>query len=550
MMPIYFTPQGPGQLMPVPAPGHPHHHHGCQHHLVNTVTPPKRPVGDNDDDDIEFISEKPVKRRKTSQRQPEAPMTEQPMMPFATTVIPNIPMAQMQLVESDLRDAERRLSTGMVGLPSDLHAMELTYALRGVSMPVLEKFVLNQPPRKPRPLSPPELSPKQLPTEIPPAEVNIQTDQNKPPVSGHQTTSSSPVACSRASRISRQAEKPVTAPNLTKTTPGSSQGPLANSKNHPKPCSDHVKGACVKSAPMPPPPPPPPNPSQQRSEASKNIPCPESSPTTSETHRHNHNSPAHAPKQPCQACTRLRHQAQLSRAQGIPMMNAGVPPHFMPQLHCPPPYGAKMHPQVVAMPTSNMHHFTPNFAPVMVPVSNNPFAPLPPHPQHPPAKDKAAAAPSPRKEPEKEKQKPPSKKPQSPAVSKPAAAASPPKPFIQPTYRKPSPNLIVDVAETCQEKFPFEEVAQRHSVPVEKVFDVFAAIIQVPLLRCPTDRRRAGRLATARIKEYNKAKKAIRDSRAEGGKVEKQASAKDVAKRLGPVEVPEGFTDGDGDERS
>ncbi|KAK7750303.1 hypothetical protein SLS62_007710 [Diatrype stigma] len=81
--------------------------------------------------------------------------------------------------------------------------------------------------------------------------------------------------------------------------------------------------------------------------------------------------------------------------------------------------------------------------------------------------------------------------------------------LIQPTYRKPSPNLIVDVAETCQERFPFEEVARRHNAPVDKVFDVFAAIIQVPLLRCPTDRRRAGKLATQRIREYAKARKDI-----------------------------------------
>ncbi|KAK6853281.1 hypothetical protein PG995_010093 [Apiospora arundinis] len=89
----------------------------------------------------------------------------------------------------------------------------------------------------------------------------------------------------------------------------------------------------------------------------------------------------------------------------------------------------------------------------------------------------------------------------------------PPHPsLLQPSYRKPSPNLIVDVAETCQEKFPFEEVAKRHDTTVEKVADVFAAIIQVPLLRCPKDRRRAGRLAHERVKEYNKTKRDLQDS--------------------------------------
>lgn len=137
----------------------------------------------------------------------------------------------------------------------------------------------------------------------------------------------------------------------------------------------------------------------------------------------------------------------------------------------------------------------------------------------------------------------------------------PPSSLIQPTYRKPSPNLIVDVAETCQERFPFEEVAKRHNVPVDKVFEIFAAIIQVPLLRCPTDRRRQGRLATARIKEYNKARKDARDSTArkggdgatkkstaaaaaEAAEAEEDAriAPAEIAKRLGQAEFPEGFT--------
>lgn len=128
----------------------------------------------------------------------------------------------------------------------------------------------------------------------------------------------------------------------------------------------------------------------------------------------------------------------------------------------------------------------------------------------------------------------------------------PPASLIQPTYRKPSPNLIVDVAETCQKKFPFEEVAKRHNVPVDKVIEVFAAIIQVPLLRCPTDRRRPGKLATGRVKEYARAKKDIQEERAavgEGG--EKTAGERgaeinvrplEIAQRLGLVELPDEFT--------
>ncbi|PVH81990.1 hypothetical protein DL98DRAFT_587002 [Cadophora sp. DSE1049] len=75
--------------------------------------------------------------------------------------------------------------------------------------------------------------------------------------------------------------------------------------------------------------------------------------------------------------------------------------------------------------------------------------------------------------------------------------------------RKHSPNMIVDVAETCQELFPFAEVAERHEAPIQKVFDTFSAIIQLPLLRNADDRRRHGSLGKRRMKEYRDAKKAM-----------------------------------------
>lgn len=112
----------------------------------------------------------------------------------------------------------------------------------------------------------------------------------------------------------------------------------------------------------------------------------------------------------------------------------------------------------------------------------------------------------------------------------------PPPSLIQPTYRKPSPNLVVDVAEMCQERFPFLEVAERHRVSVEKVVDVFAAIIKVPLLRCPTDRRRAGKLATARMKEYGQARKSMMDN---AGHSSVDLSPEAVAAHMGPANLPD-----------
>lgn len=96
----------------------------------------------------------------------------------------------------------------------------------------------------------------------------------------------------------------------------------------------------------------------------------------------------------------------------------------------------------------------------------------------------------------------------SPAVAPsptPAAAATP-RPPTPPPSESHSPNLIVDIAETCEALFPWDEVAERHNVPRQKVLDTFAAIIQLPLIRCTTDKKRHARLATNRLKDYTRGK--------------------------------------------
>ncbi|KAI0870790.1 hypothetical protein GGS24DRAFT_90216 [Hypoxylon argillaceum] len=559
MMPGYFPIQCRGQVTPGLSHGR-DQDRAYQHLLPHAATPSKRPIskeggGDEDDDDIQFISEKPVKRRRVSEKQPVLPMSQQPMIPFAAAmataaIVPNMLATAMELSNSDLKDTERRLSTGMVGLPSDIHAMELTYALRGVSMPVLEKFVLNQPFRKPRPPSPPELSPKQLPSTIPPAIHKVQSSRHTPGAFGFAKSSTPSVFSPSPSHLTGQAGKPVMTPNLeTRLDTGriNASGTPANPKSHATLASPSCnKSVGSKSTAMPPPRPLP------CPEASHHAPCLGGSLVSSENHqRHNSSSQ----KQPCQVCSRLRHQAQFSRPQGLPMVKAPLS-HLVPQLHCHSSYGQHLHPQMMAMPTGNVHQFGPNFASVMMPISGSSFMPLTPHPQPQPLLQQVTPQ---QKKGTEEDQQPPSeqsRKPESPQkppqkhqpksiAASPSVAPSPIKPpasLIQPTYRKPSPNLIVDVAETCQEKFPFEQVAKRHNVPVDKVFDVFAAIIQVPLLRCPTDRRRPGRLATARIKEYNRAKKDIHDSRSNESEGEAAVNSTDIAQRLGQVDFPEGFT--------
>lgn len=90
----------------------------------------------------------------------------------------------------------------------------------------------------------------------------------------------------------------------------------------------------------------------------------------------------------------------------------------------------------------------------------------------------------------------------------PVAAPAPRPPTPSPSEDH-SPNLIVDIAETCEALFPWDQVAERHNVPRQKVLDTFAAIIQLPLIRCTTDKKRHGRLATNRLKDYTRGKNAM-----------------------------------------
>ncbi|RYP00995.1 hypothetical protein DL766_003915 [Monosporascus sp. MC13-8B] len=385
-----------------------------------TVIPSKRL-----DDDVQFLSSKPVKRRKISEQKPGP--TCQPQFAVSTTPaplaipapapapvpVPAVPFptpTTTQAVNGPREGAhasERRLSTGMVGLPSDMHAVELTYGIRGVSLPVLENFVLNQPPRGPRPMSPPELSPKTLPQTISPAMLSIHT-QNTPGEYGLQET-----------------------PHQEIESCGTSEDIV----EHPHDASERATSPAHPTGAMPP-----------------------------------------------------------TVWAASPASHDGRDPQR-------PQDTGKLVPDSSAQATETK------------------------------AQERRSPAPAP--------------------AANASNSLKPPASLIQPTYRKRSPNLIVDVAETCQEKFPFEEVAQRHNAPVEKVFDVFAAIIQVPLLRCPTDRRRPGRLATSRIREYTRAKRDIQELRGgarDRGKEEAAAvvTPLDIAHRMGTVAFPEGFTFGNG----
>lgn len=88
----------------------------------------------------------------------------------------------------------------------------------------------------------------------------------------------------------------------------------------------------------------------------------------------------------------------------------------------------------------------------------------------------------------------------------------------------PSTNLLVDIAQTCQAIFPFARIAERHNQPVKKVFDAFSAIIQIPLLQSAADRRRNGKLGTARLKNFREASKAVSEVHEKERKAEKESA--------------------------
>ncbi|KAI1363003.1 hypothetical protein F5Y08DRAFT_354790 [Xylaria arbuscula] len=502
------------------------------------IVPSKRQL-DGDDDDIQFVSEKPVKRRRSNEKPPVIPMSD----------VPDTPNNATQLPDSEEKDTERRLSTGMVSLTPDINAMELAYALRGVSMPMLENFVLDQPPRKTRIQSPPELSPKQLPLTVSQAMLNAcghrQIPNSETPHTPHTLCTSAP---------SFPTDTPATMPNMktnlanTQKTHasevdvqvhGCGSGPSFTYANHTSPIGSNA----IHMPPIPIPSP----------QISQHMPCWGSSNTIPPETQYQSHSPAYPQKQTCQICSRLRYQAQVSAAQGQPIASAGLVPPVTPLLHCHPSYGQHFHPQMATIPTSGMHRFPPGFTPVVMPVNDRELTALPTHPQcqHPLrqiATQQQKAEDSYKPTAPETPSKTPLSQPMQTKRTETASNASPTPlksstSLTKPTCRKPSPNLVVDVAETCQEKFPFEEVAKRHNVPLDKVFEIFSAIIQVPLLRCPTDRRRQGKLATARIKEYNKAKKDIR-SGGNGTRAEGTISAADIAASLGPIELPGGFTMG------
>ncbi|KAK8106102.1 hypothetical protein PG999_009461 [Apiospora kogelbergensis] len=249
----------------------------------------------------------------------------------------------------------------------------------------------------------------------------------------------------------------------------------------------------------------------------------------------NEASQSHASKQSCKACFQvLQQRAALARAQGLPFFNPNMPLHMLPSGPYHPAFGPQAHPHFMSAMQAGVHQLGPGSSPMVLPMNMQNYNGVMSSPLLPQQYQQHAIQPMPQKPTTTTEQTPEtgydrtvgtggnrSPQPTDTVAAGPGSPAKrspgPPSPhpsLLRSNHRKHSPNLIVDVAETCQEKFPFEEVAKRHGTTVEKVADVFGAIIQVPLLRCPKDRRRAGRLAHERVKEYNKTKRELQDTAA------------------------------------
>ncbi|KAK4189300.1 hypothetical protein QBC35DRAFT_149733 [Podospora australis] len=80
--------------------------------------------------------------------------------------------------------------------------------------------------------------------------------------------------------------------------------------------------------------------------------------------------------------------------------------------------------------------------------------------------------------------------------------------FRIPKRKHPSPNLLIDIAETAEESFPYDEVASRHpGASPHQVFEQLSAVLSIPLLRSATgDRMMISRLAAERVKTWERMK--------------------------------------------
>ncbi|KAK3996138.1 hypothetical protein QBC44DRAFT_377770 [Cladorrhinum sp. PSN332] len=441
----------------------------------------KRPA---DDDDIEFISSNPIKkiRSTTPDRNPHPEAAHQ-------TAI------------------DRCQSTGPIGFQSNIPAPEN----RGASLPVFRNFAFPQyfPPISQPPRSSVAISPKQM---LPSAPPQTAPSLGQPPSAPSENTAEDG---NTIHRVPRQSEMP---------------------------------------APLPPPPPPPPPP--QTSPGFDQVPCLGFNGISANTPKFNlgqissslettfmagsapvNNPPSHSmtpPPLPTPPFLRFNTQSAIPFAMSQTSHASSINQH-LPQLASSNSL-QNVNPAASGMNNIVRQHQNPqapdNLTQIMLPClpfagSNNDNKPpclhcirqerlrqaqtLPPHsnssickPIQPPTLTQFPT-PTPSSQPLTSSEQAPTQSTQhQPQPSGPASSQSNPLPvpFTIPKRHKPSPNLYIDIAETVEEVFPYDNLATRHNITPHKVFEALSAVILVPLLRYPTDKRRASKLAHDRVKAY------------------------------------------------
>ncbi|KAK2018141.1 hypothetical protein LZ32DRAFT_635000 [Colletotrichum eremochloae] len=537
------------------------------------VTPAKR-----EDDDVQFLSSNPVKKRRIDGHQapPQSIASSPHMRPPAHCS--NQPPRSAKLIAQ----SERRGSTGMVA-PTPATHMPDTDPMRGCSVPTPERSGYQETfwtaPRT-GPQSSPPVSPKTLPEHTSPS--MLRTDDAQDSTSGHLDTMRINHWQQEIKDMvpARTAPEPAGVTDLGKATAAFHAVPVTDTmtasqqQNTPEMvpdqfCADtepknaasvpprhHPDSMCSKTT-------------ITRFQPHTHHPTPSSSPVALATQVGPYSAletqagscggrPASGAKGPCRQCieAKMRQQAaNMAAVTVLPSAQKAQPPNQssvpsssiqQPWAHLPGvnPYHTAMAGAMYG-PLLQQPLMTGATGPFTVPPQQSHMSPgIPTH--HVGSNMYHFGSVSPMLQTQTYTTQQPPAKPIKAATGnvKPQLARIP---DTQPTTK----HIIVDVAETCLSVFPFAEVAKRHNQPEQKVRDIFSAVIQVPLLRCPTDKRRAGKLGTARVKEFNQAKKEVQAQQANAGQLRQDypnqaaymPSAWDVAKFMGPSDVrPSGFT--------
>ena len=285
------------------------------------------------------------------------------------------------------------------------------------------------------------------------------------------------------------------------------------------------------------------SPTQSQAQLSSPFPARPQRQMYSQTHAQNRHRIGHPsgpglPKAPCQICAARRQKMarQKAAAGGSGMAafpNGAFPPGTMPQHpHAPSVSGTGYNVVFVPTPVQGSNGSGAQFTHPNQATSNPAGAMGRPHAymlQNPqPGPTMLSSVPQARRITNMPNQTtPPGPEPRTSPQQIPPTRKFP--------HQEPSAgkHIIVDIADTAMEVFPFSKVAKRHNVSVDKVRNIFEAVVAVPFLRVPADKRRAGKVGQERVKGYLAAKKEM--EREGGGR--DGVSAYEVARVMGP-EVP------------